>query len=173
VAWGGGIGPPSWEQGPPTGEPGPTDQNEFFLTKGLYYRQKYSSVSSAGEVVLGRRGWHGYSWPVVVTAKFSKMALEAVYGREINIQFSGNSSGGYSCSQHAKCSIKTSDTCGIVSCDKTANFRVAFYFPQLKVHMCNDHGVLSASVRWVDYLGKGEMLTNRYVNKCVHNILEK
>ena len=28
-------------------------------------------------------------------------------------------------------------------------------------------------LRWVDYLGKGEMLTNRDVNTFLHNILEK
>ena len=30
--------------GPPTGEPGPANRNEFFPTKGHYYRQKYSSA---------------------------------------------------------------------------------------------------------------------------------
>jgi hypothetical protein len=30
---------------------------------------------------------------------------------------------------------------GIVLCDKTAHFRVAFSCPQHKVHMCNDHAV--------------------------------
>jgi hypothetical protein len=36
-----------------------------------------------------------------VLANSLKMTLEVAYGREINIQFSGNSSGGHSCSQHA------------------------------------------------------------------------
>ena len=36
--------------GQPTGEPGPVNQNEFLPTKGLYYRQKYSSVLSAVQV---------------------------------------------------------------------------------------------------------------------------
>ncbi len=38
-------------------------------------------------------------------AKFSEMPLETAYGREINIQFTGNSSGGHSCSQHANCTL--------------------------------------------------------------------
>ena len=57
--------------------------------------------------VLGRRG---YTWTAVVrlverSAKFSKTELEEAYGREINIMFSGNSSGGHSCSQHANCTL--------------------------------------------------------------------
>ena len=41
--------------------------------------------------------WSAVMWPVGRTAKFSKRMLEAVYGSEINITFSGNSSGGHSC----------------------------------------------------------------------------
>jgi hypothetical protein len=51
--------------------------------------------------------------------------LEAVYDKEINI-ISGNSSGGHSCKPIAH-SLKTSDICGILLCDKTAHFKVAFY----------------------------------------------
>ncbi|KAI2650558.1 CD48 antigen [Labeo rohita] len=48
-------------------------------------------------------GWCGYKWSVVVrpvgcTAKFSETPLEMAYGGEMNIQFTGNSSGGHSCS---------------------------------------------------------------------------
>ncbi len=38
-------------------------------------------------------------------------------------------------------SLKTCDICGIVLCDKTANFRVAFYCCQPKAHLCNNHAV--------------------------------
>ena len=45
-----------------------------------------------------------------------------------------------------------------------------FIVPQHKAHLCNDHAVnelldmLQPPVRWMDYLGKGEMFTNRNVN---------
>ncbi len=39
------------------------------------------------------------------------------------------------------CSLKTCDICGIVLCDKTAHFRVAFYCGQPKAHLCNNHAV--------------------------------
>ncbi len=35
-------------------------------------------------------------------------------------------------------SLKTCDICGIVLCDKTAHFRVAFYCGQPKAHLCNN-----------------------------------
>ncbi len=38
-------------------------------------------------------------------------------------------------------SLKTCDICGIVLCEKTANFRVAFYCGQPKAHLCNNHAV--------------------------------
>ena len=49
--------------------------------------------------------WSAVVRPVGRTAQFSKTMLEAAYGREMNIQFFGNSSGGYSCSQHANCML--------------------------------------------------------------------
>ncbi len=94
-------------------------------------------------------GWCGYNmWcavvrPVECTAKLSEMILETTYGREMNIQFMGNSSGGHSCSQHANCTLPH-NLC-LQLCDKTAHFRVAFYCGQPKAHLCNNHAVKSAS----------------------------
>ncbi len=39
------------------------------------------------------------------------------------------------------CSLKICNICGIVLCDKTAHFRVAFYCGQPKAHLCNNHAV--------------------------------
>ncbi len=38
-------------------------------------------------------------------------------------------------------SLKTCDICGIVLCDKTAHFRVAFYCGQPKAHLCSNNAV--------------------------------
>ncbi len=45
-------------------------------------------------------------------------------------------------------------------------------------HMCNNHAVQSASwyatpVRWMDYLSKGEVLTNTDLDRFVNKIWEK
>ncbi len=66
--------------------------------------------------------------------------------------------------------LKTCDISGIVLCDKTAHFRVSFYCGQPKAHLCNNH---ATPVRWMDYLGKGEVLTNTDLDRFVNNIWEK
>ena len=100
----------TWEgTGPTTWEPGPAKQNEFFPTKWLNYRQKYSSILST-VLVAGLRScrWRSQMWRpragvvthglslrlVGRTAKFSKTTLVVAYGREMNIQLADNSSGG-------------------------------------------------------------------------------
>jgi hypothetical protein len=47
--------------------------------------------------------------------------LEAAYGGEMNITFSGNNSVGHSCSQHANYTLLQN-----LRCDKTAYIRVPF-----------------------------------------------
>ena len=84
--------------------------------------------------------WSSVVRPVGRTATFLKMMLEVAYGREINIQFSGNSSGGHSWSQHANYTIPQ-NLRHRWHCVTTAHFTVPFSCPQLKVHLCNDHAV--------------------------------
>ncbi len=54
--------------------------------------------------------------PVGCTAKFSETPLETAYGREMNIQFTGNSSGGHSCSQHANCNAPSKLATSVALC---------------------------------------------------------
>ncbi len=73
-------------------------------------------VAAAARVAGLRRSWRWRSWMceswagVVICGlrlwgRFSETPLETAYGREMNIQFTGNSSGGHSCSQHVNCTL--------------------------------------------------------------------
>ena len=102
------------------------------------------------------------------TAKFCKTTLMAAYGREINIQFSG----GHSSVLHASCTQNLRHLWHCVVW-KEKNILVVFC-AQHKLHLCNDHASwYSTPVRWMDYLGKREFLTNRDGNTFVHKMLEK
>ena len=65
-------------------------------------------------------GCRGYMWsvvrrglrPVGCTAKFSEMTLDAAYGIEMNMQFSGE----HSCSQHANCTLPQLETSVALCC---------------------------------------------------------
>ncbi len=93
-------------------------------------------------------GWCGYTWsavvrPVECTAKFSEMPLER---RLMVDKWTFNSQATAlvdipAVSMPIARSLKTCDICGIVLCDKTAHFRVAFYCGQPKAHLCNNHAV--------------------------------
>ena len=66
------------------------------------WSQTIPQVKKPDMEVLGR---HGYTW-----------SLEAVYGREMNIQLSGNSSGGHSFRQHANCRLCQLETSVAMCC---------------------------------------------------------
>ncbi len=53
--------------------------------------RSWAGVATHGPRLLGR----------LDVLQNSQTPLETAYGREMNIQFTGNSSGGHSCSQHA------------------------------------------------------------------------
>jgi hypothetical protein len=89
--------------------PGPANQSLVFPHKSSSLRIEIQLRWLVSDAV-GILGWRRYMWSVVVrpvgcTAKFSKTMLEAASGRELNIQLSGNSSSGYSCSQHVNCTL--------------------------------------------------------------------
>ena len=108
-----------------------------------------SSVSSSsGEEARSEGPWLVWLHVVCVvrtvvhTAKYSKTTLETAYGRDINIQFSGNSSGGHSFSQHANCTLPQNlrhvTLCCVI---KLHLLEWPIIVPQHKVHLCNYHAL--------------------------------
>jgi hypothetical protein len=96
------------------------------------------------------------------------MTLEAAYGREMNI---GNSPGGHSCSQHANFPLKKLEM-SVPLCWATKLHILEWPFIVSStrctcVTIMLLSQLLATTVRWVDDLGKGEMLTNRDVNTFV------
>ncbi len=94
--------------------------------------------SWAGVVTRGLRLWGRldvlpnslkrlWRWLIVEKWKFNSQATALVDIRAVSIPIA--------------CSLKTYNICGIVLCDKTAHFRVAFYCVQTKSHLCNNHAV--------------------------------
>lgn len=73
--------------------------------------------------------FHGCGARLNVLPNSLKSLLETVYGGEMDIQFMGNSSGGYFCMPTAH-SLKICDVRCIVLCDKTAQFRVYSGLPK-------------------------------------------
>jgi len=87
-------------------------------------------------------GWCGYTKSAFerpvgcrLQANYLKRLLEAAYGREMNIQFRGNSSGEHPCSQYANCMLPQN----LRHLCHSAHVRVAFYCGQPKAHLCNNH----------------------------------
>ncbi len=78
--------------------------------------------------------------PVGCTAKFSetplpsRLMVEKFLFREIKVDIPA-------VSMPIARSLKTCGIFGILLCDKTAHFRVAFFCGQPKAHLCNNHAV--------------------------------
>ncbi len=87
------------------------------------WSQTISEVKMLDVEVLG---WCGYTWSAVVrpvgcTAKFSETPLETAHVREMNIQFTGNSSGGHAVSSSAPLS------CGVPQGSVLGPLRLSLY----------------------------------------------
>ena len=108
-------------------------------------------------------------WPVGCTAKFSKTTLEAASGRELNIQLSGNSS---------NCAFPQLETSVALCCVTKLHILVwPFILPNTRctcvIIVLFNQLDMPHLFRCINYLGKGDMFTNRNVNKFVFNIFEK
>lgn len=101
--------------------------------------------------------WSGYTWPAFVrtigcAAKFSETPLEMSHGRGMNIQFTGDGSGGHSCSQHANCMLPQKLVTSVALCCVI----------KLMEEMC-------CTVMWIDYRSKGDVLTNTDLDRFERN----
>ncbi len=71
--------------------------------------RRWTAVRSRPRWGRRARRWASLRWFLTVcfcTAKFSETPLEMAYSREmVDIKFTGNISGGHSCSQHANCML--------------------------------------------------------------------
>ena len=85
--------------------------------------------------------WSAVVRPVGHTAKFSNMTLEVGYGREMNIQLSGNRSGAVSMPIAPYLNLRHLWHFVVTQ----LHILVAFYCPQHNVHLYDDHAVQSAS----------------------------
>jgi len=104
--------------------------------------------------------------------KFTETPLEMAYGREINIQFTATALVDIpAVSMPIARTLKTCDICGNVI--KLHILEWPFVVASLR-HTCaiimlsNQH--LGMTVGWMDYLGKGEVLTNTDLDRFVNNI---
>ncbi len=92
-------------------------------------------------------GWCGYMWSAVVrpvgcTAKFSEMTWRQLILEKLTLNSQATALVDIpAVSMPIARTFKTCNICGIVLCDKTAHFRVAFYCVQPKTHLCNNHAV--------------------------------
>ncbi len=126
-------------------------------------------------------GWCGYTWSAVMRLRLDVLpnSLKCLWLMVEKLTLNSQATALVdipAVSMPIARSLKTCDICGIVLCDKTAHFSVAFYCGQPNAHLCNNHAVLSwyaTPVRWMDYLGKGEVLTNTDLYRFVNNIWEK
>ncbi len=92
-------------------------------------------------------GWCGYMWsavlrPVGCTANSLKCFWRWLMVEKLTFNSWATALVGIpAVSMPIACSLKTCDICGIVLCDKTAHFRVAFYCGQPKARLSNNHVV--------------------------------
>ena len=99
--------------------------------------------------------------------------LEAAYGREMNILATALVDIP-AVSMPIPRSLKTWDICAIVLCDKNVSFSGLLFIPTQGIMILLLIQLLDMPhlPGGKDYLGKGEMLTKRHVNKFVHDIWE-